>query len=103
MQKCDFNKDAKQCAHIIVMFIQKTKKDIAEVHIHVTIHSFFLFNVYGYLLHSYITATIDQKLFRKGWQNPLTLSKILQVFFTQYTKRNIRQVSMQYSNTRKWR
>ena len=62
MQKCDFNKDAKQCAHIIVMFIQKTKKDIAEVHIHVTIHSFFLFNVYGYLLHSYITATIDQKI-----------------------------------------
>ena len=102
MQKCDFNKDAKQCAHIIVMFIQKTKKDIAEVHIHVTIHSFFLFNVYGYLLHSYITATIDQKIVSERLAKS-SMSKILQVFFTQYTKRNIRQVSMQYSNTRKWR
>ena len=49
MQKCDFNKVAKQCAHIIVMFIQKIKKDIAEVHIHVTrppIHRLFAICIY---------------------------------------------------------
>ena len=100
MQKCDFNKDAKQCAHIIVMFIQKTKIDIAEVHIHVTF-SFSMFMVIYYIHTSPLQLT--KKLFRKGWRNPLTLSKMIQVFFTQYTKRNIRQVSMQYSNTRKWR